>query len=236
MAKATLSLSAKANSEGEHIIKVRLDITRTNRPQFESPIAIKEESFVDGQIKIPSRTRLNAAYRDSIIKKKADLEAFIAHLNAIAMALPEEARNRQDIMDVYETVKTLSPSEISRTTIITKKREQAEAKVRLVAEIHEARRPDMLKYMQDRVQGMIDGTIKRKGNNYTSQRFSDYSRINESSFSTHDGINIITLTQEKTGTEVSIPIINDNLIRQDIHPHGSHPQEQVLCLTPHEWC
>lgn len=337
MAKATLSLSAKANNEGEHIIKVRLDITRTNRPQFKSPIAIKEENFVDGQIKIPSRTRLNAAYRDSIIKKKADLEAFIAHLNAIAMALPEEARNRQDIMDVYETVKTLSPSEISRTTIITKKREQAEAKVRLVAEIHESRRPDVLKYMQDRVQGMIDGTIKRKGNNYssqsihtyksftvvlesfmkqhpftwtdiddrlidefvlymenygymkktinknlavfcamlnyafkdgykfkssilnsfpkldvkredmateiyltedelqalfemklegeeeivrdvflagcyTSQRFSDYSRINESSFSTHDGINIITLTQEKTGTEVSIPIINDNLM------------------------
>jgi len=337
MAKATLLLSAKANSEGEHIIKVRLDITRTNRPQFKSPIAIREENFVDGQIKIPSRGKLNAAYRDSIIKKKADLEAFIAHLNAIVMALPEEAHNRQDIMDVYETVKTLSPSEISRTTIVTKKREQAEAKVRLVAEIQESHKPDVLKYMKDRVQGMVDGTIKRKGNNYTdqtihtyksftvvlesfmkehpfswtdlderlidefvlymekygymkktinknlavfsamlnyafkdgfkfrssvlnqfpklqvkredmateiyltedelqalfemeltghedevrdvflagcytSQRFSDYSRINESNFSTHDGINIITLTQKKTGTEVSIPIINNNLM------------------------
>jgi len=337
MAKATLLLSAKANSDGEHIIKVRLDITRTIRPQFKSPIAIREENFVDGQIKIPSRGKLNAAYRDSIIKKKADLEAFIAHLNAIVMALPEEAHNRQDIMDVYETVKTLSPSEISRTTIVTKKREQAEAKVRLVAEIQEAHKPDVLKYMKDRVQGMIDGTIKRKGNNYTdqtihtyksftvvlesfmkehpfswtdlderlidefvlymekygymkktinknlavfsamlnyafkdgfkfrssvlnqfpklqvkredmateiyltedelqalfemeltgheeevrdvflagcytSQRFSDYSRINESNFSTHDGINIITLTQKKTGTEVSIPIINNNLM------------------------
>lgn len=337
MAKATLLLSAKANSEGEHIIKVRLDITRTNRPQFKSPIAIREENFVDGHIKIPSRGKLNAAYRDSIIKKKADLEAFIAHLNAIVMALPEEAHNRQDIMDVYETVKTLSPSEISRTTIVTKKREQAEAKVRLVAEIQESHKPDVLKYMKDRVQGMVDGTIKRKGNNYTdqtihtyksftvvlesfmkehpfswtdlderlidefvlymekygymkktinknlavfsamlnyafkdgfkfrssvlnqfpklqvkredmateiyltedelqalfemeltghedevrdvflagcytSQRFSDYSRINESNFSTHDGINIITLTQKKTGTEVSIPIINNNLM------------------------
>ena len=118
MAKASLSLSAKANNEGEHIIKVRLDITRTNRPQFKSPIAIRPEYFVDGQIKVPSRTKNNVAYRDSIIKKKADLEAFIAHLNAIAMALPEEARNRLDIMEVYETVKTLSPSEISRTTII----------------------------------------------------------------------------------------------------------------------
>ena len=47
---------------------------------------------------------------------------------------------------------------------------------------------------------------------YTSQRFSDYSRINESNFSMHDGISIITLTQEKTGTEVSIPIINNNLL------------------------
>ena len=337
MAKASLSLSAKANNEGEHIIKVRLDITRTNRPQFKSPIAIRPEYFVDGQIKVPSRTKNNVAYRDSIIKKKADLEAFIAHLNAIAMALPEEARNRLDIMEVYETVKTLSPSEISRTTIIAKKREQAEAKVRLVAEIQESRRPDVLKYMQERVKGMIDGTIKRKGNNYTaetihtyksftvllesfmkehpfswtdiderlidefvlfmerygymkktinknlavfcamlnyafkdgnkfkatvlncfpklhvkredmateiyltedelqalfemeleglesdvrdvflagcytSQRFSDYHRINESNFSVHDGINIITLTQEKTGTEVSIPILNDNLL------------------------
>ncbi|AVM58745.1 hypothetical protein C3V43_14140 [Bacteroides heparinolyticus] len=337
MAKATLSLSAKANNEGEHIIKVRLDITRTNRPQFKSPITIKPEHFVDGQIKIPSRSKLNASYRDCVIKKKADLEAFIAHLNAIAMALPQEARNRQDIMEVYETVKTLSPSEITKTTIVAKKREQAEANIRLVAEIQESRRPDILNYVRTRVQGMIDGTIKRKGNNYstqtihtyksfavvlesfmkehpfswqdldervidefvlymetygymkktinknlavfsamlnyafkddykfksavlnqfpklqvkkedmateiyltedelqalfemelageeeivrdvflagcyTSQRFSDYSCINESNFSTHDGINIITLTQKKTGTEVSIPIINNNLL------------------------
>ena len=337
MAKASLSLSAKANSEGEHIIKVRLDITRTNRPQFKSPIAVRPEHFADGQIKIPSRTKLNAAIRDAVIKKKADLEAFIAHLNAIAMALPEEARNRQDIMEVYETVKTLSPSEITRTTIITKKREEAEANVRLVAQIQEAHRPDVLKYVQARVKGMMDGSIKREGNNYTtetihsykgfvvvleafmkehpfswsdiddrliddfvlymenygymkksmnkhlaifsamlnyafkdgfkfkssvlnhfpklhvkredmateiylteeelqalyempltgkedevrdvflagcytSQRFSDYSRINESNFSMHDGISIITLTQEKTGTEVSIPIINNNLL------------------------
>ena len=48
---------------------------------------------------------------------------------------------------------------------------------------------------------------------YTSQRFSDYSHITERNVSFHDGVGIITLTQQKTGTEVTIPILNDNLIR-----------------------
>lgn len=48
---------------------------------------------------------------------------------------------------------------------------------------------------------------------YTSQRYSDYSRIGKSNVSFHDGIGIVTLTQQKTGTEVTIPILNDNLIR-----------------------
>lgn len=47
---------------------------------------------------------------------------------------------------------------------------------------------------------------------YTSQRFSDYSRIDRSCFSVNDGIVIITLTQQKTGREVSIPVLNDNLL------------------------
>ena len=48
---------------------------------------------------------------------------------------------------------------------------------------------------------------------YTSQRYSDYSRISKSNVSFHDGIGIVTLTQQKTDTEVSIPVLNDNLIR-----------------------
>lgn len=48
---------------------------------------------------------------------------------------------------------------------------------------------------------------------YTSQRFSDYSRIDRNCFSVNDGIVIITLTQQKTGREVSIPVLNDNLLR-----------------------
>lgn len=47
---------------------------------------------------------------------------------------------------------------------------------------------------------------------YTSQRYSDYSRIRKSNVSFHDGIGIVTLTQQKTDTEVSIPILNNNLI------------------------
>lgn len=97
MAKATLSLSAKANNEGEHIIKVRLDITRTNRPQFKSPITIKPEHFVDGQIKIPSRSKLNASYRDCVIKKKQILKLSLP----ISMLLPWHCHKRQ------ETVRTL---------------------------------------------------------------------------------------------------------------------------------
>ena len=53
MAKATLSLAKKENKQGEHHILVRMDITRTNRPQFKSPVTVKEEEFMDGEISIP---------------------------------------------------------------------------------------------------------------------------------------------------------------------------------------
>ena len=124
MAKATLSLSKKANPQGEHPILVRLDITRTNRPQFKSTVTVLPEYFADGEIKIPMRGKLNAAFRDELLKKKTDIEAFIASLTAISMALPEEARTRKDILEVYEVVKSVNPAEISRTTIIAKKKEQ----------------------------------------------------------------------------------------------------------------
>ena len=57
-----------------------------------------------------------------------------------------------------------------------------------------------------------DGVVLRVGR-YTTQRFSDYSLFTVRNISFHDGVGIITLTQQKTGTEVSIPILNDNLIR-----------------------
>ena len=317
---------------------VRLDITRTNRPQFKSTVTVLPEYFADGEIKIPMRGKLNAAFRDELLKKKTDIEAFIASLTAISMALPEEARTRKDILEVYEVVKSVNPAEISRTTIIAKKKEQTAANAELVRQLQEACRPGVLDFVRKRLEGMKNGTIKRKGNNYTkqtlhtytgfaniletfikqhpfdwedinerlidefvlymenygymkktvnknlavfsamlntafkegfrfktsvldhfpklhvtredkvveiylteeelqalyemplsgkedkardvflvgcytSQRFSDYSRITERNISFHDGVGIITLTQQKTGTEVSIPILNDNLIR-----------------------
>lgn len=338
MAKATLSLSKKANAHGEHPILVRLDITRTNRPQFKSNIAVLPEYFADGEIKIPMRGKLNAAFRDELLKKKTDIEAFIASLQAIAMSLPEGTRTRKDILDVYEVVRSVNPAEISRTTIVAKKKEQAAANAELVRQLQEVRRPGPLEFVRKRLEGMRNGTIKRKGNNYTketlhtytgfaniletfvklhpfewedinerlidefvlymeeygymkktinknlavfsamlnaafkegyrfktsvldhfpklhvtredkvveiylteeelqalyemplsgkedkardvflvgcytSQRFSDYSHITERNVSFHDGVGIITLTQQKTGTEVTIPILNDNLIR-----------------------
>ena len=317
---------------------VRLDITRTNRPQFKSTVTVLPEYFADGEIKIPMRGKLNAAFRDELLKKKTDIEAFIASLTAISMALPEEARTRKDILEVYEVVKSVNPAEISRTTIFAKKKAQTAANAELVRQLQEARRPGVLDFVRKRLEGMKNGTIKRKGNNYTkqtlhaytgfaniletfikqhpfawedinerfiddfvlymenygymkktinknlavfsamlntaikegfrfktsvldhfpklhvtredkvveiylteeelqalyemplsgkedkardvflvgcytSQRFSDYSRITERNISFHDGEGIITLTQQKTGTEVSIPILNDNLIR-----------------------
>lgn len=338
MAKATLSLSKKANSHGEHPILVRLDITRTNRPQFKSSIAVLPEYFADGAIKIPMRGKLNMAFRDELLRKKTEIEAFIASLKAISMALPEEARTRRDILEVYEVVKSVNPAEISRTTIVAKKKEQIAANAELVRQLQESRRPGVLEFVRKRLEGMANGTIKRKGNNYTkqtlhtytgfaniletfvkerpfdwedinerlidefvlymenygymkktinknlavfsamlntafkegyrfktsvldhfpklhvtredkvveiylteeelqalyemplsgkedkardvflvgcytSQRFSDYSHITERNVSFHDGVGIITLTQQKTGMEVSIPILNDNLIR-----------------------
>ncbi len=339
MAKATLFLAKKANKQGEHAILVRFDISRTNRPQFKTNTLVLPEYFVDGEIKVPARGKLNAALRDSLRKKKTDLDAFIASINAIIIALPEEACTRKDILEVYETVKTVSPSEISRTTIIAKKKEQAEINAELVRELQEARKPSVLEYIKRRIEGMENGSVKRKGNNYkkgtlhaykvsltvlesfskrhpfnwddideqlideyvqfqesqgymkksinkhlaslsamlntafkdgyhfkssilshfpklsvtrddkveeiylseaelqalyempledkgddrardiflvgcyTSQRYSDYSRIRKNNISFHDGIGIVTLTQQKTDTEVSIPILNDNLIR-----------------------
>ncbi|MCM1078281.1 MAG: site-specific integrase [Bacteroidales bacterium] len=339
MPKATLSLAKKSNAQGEHHILVRLDITRTNRPQFKSIVTVKPENFVDGEIKVPSRGKLNMALRESLLQKKKEIEAFVASISAIAMALPEQVQTRNDILEVYEVVKTVNPAEISRTTIIAKKRELNEANMELVRQLQEARRPNVMEYVRRRIKGMEDGTIKRKGNNYTyqtlhtykgfanvleiyskehpfdwddvgnklidsfvlflekdlgymkktinknlavfcamlnsafkegfrfnttvlesfpklqvktddkvveiyltkaelqalydmrlrgeeakvrdvflvgcytSQRYSDYSRIRQGNISFHDGIGIITLTQQKTGTEISIPILDDNLLR-----------------------
>ena len=121
MAKATQALSKKVNKQGEYPILVRLDITRTNRPQFKSNIAVLPEYFSEGEIRIPMRGKLNAAFRDELLKKKTDIEAdellkkktdieaFIASLQAIAMALPDEVRTRKDILEVYEVVKSVNP-------------------------------------------------------------------------------------------------------------------------------
>ena len=174
MAKATLSLAKKENKQGEHHILVRMDITRTNRPQFKSPVTVKEEEFVDGEISIPKRGKLNTAYRENLMKKKTDIEAFVASLNAIIMSLPEEALTRKDILEVYEIVKTVNPSEISRTTIISKKREQAEANAELVKKLQDARRPSLLEFVQKRIEGMENGSIKRKGNNYSKGTLHTY--------------------------------------------------------------
>lgn len=174
MAKATLSLAKKENKQGEHHILVRMDITRTNRPQFKSPVTVKEEEFVDGGISIPKRGKLNATYRESLMKKKTDIEAFVASLNAIIMSLPEEALTRKDILEVYEMVKTVNPSEISRTTIISKKREQTEANAELVKKLQDARRPSLLEFVQRRIEGMENGSIKRKGNNYSKGTLHTY--------------------------------------------------------------
>lgn len=174
MAKATLSLSKKANAHGEHPILVRLDITRTNRPQFKSNITVLPEYFADGEIKIPMRGKLNAAFRDELLKKKTDIEAFIASLQAIAMSLPEGTRTRKDILDVYEVVRSVNPAEISRTTIVAKKKEQAAANAELVRQLQEVCRPGLLEFVRKRLEGMRNGTIKRKGNNYTKETLHTY--------------------------------------------------------------
>ncbi|WP_298074862.1 hypothetical protein [uncultured Bacteroides sp.] len=67
------------------------------------------------------------------------------------MALPEEAQTRKDILEVYEMVKTVNPSEISRTTIIAKKKEQAEINAELVRGLQEAHRPNVLEYIRKRI-------------------------------------------------------------------------------------
>ena len=118
---STLYLWKKVNAQGEHPILVRVDVTRKNRPQFKSNIAILPEFFVDDAIKIPMRSKLNAQLRDNLLKKKADIDAYVASLLAIAMALPEDARTRNDTLEVYEVVKSVNPTEISRTTIIRRK-------------------------------------------------------------------------------------------------------------------
>ena len=338
MIKATLHLSKGFNAQGERHILVRVDVTRKNRPQFKSDIAILPEFFVNGEIKIPMRSRMNKDLRACLLKKKNDIEAYVASLKAIVMALPEEDRTRNDILEVYKVVKSVHPAEISRASILVKKKEQYKADHDAIDEIQESRRLSVLEYVRNRTIGMEEGTIKRKGNNYTkgtihtyksffnilstfesqhpfdweelnealidkfvlyletygymkktvnknlavfsammsaafkegyrfkhsilnhfpklnitnddkmveiylteeelesifqmplrgeeqiardvflvgcytSQRFSDYSRITERNISFHDGVGVITLIQQKTGTEVSIPILNDNLIK-----------------------
>ncbi len=54
------------------------------------------------------RGKLNAAFRDELLKKKMDIKAFITFMAAISMALLEEARIRRDILEVYEVVKSVT--------------------------------------------------------------------------------------------------------------------------------
>lgn len=270
------------------------------------------------------------------------------------MSLPEGTRTRKDILDVYEVVRSVNPAEISRTTIVAKKKEQAAANAELVRQLQEVCRPGLLEFVRKRLEGMRNGTIKRKGNNYTketlhtytgfanilenfvklhpfewedinerlidefvlymeeygymkktinknlavfsamlntafkegyrfktsvldhfpklhvtredkvveiylteeelqalyemplsgkedkardvflvgcytSQRFSDYSHITERNVSFHDGVGIITLTQQKTGTEVTIPILNDNLIRISTEHEAGDGDQNHAC-------
>ena len=90
------------------------------------------------------RGKLNTAIRDDLLRKKTDIEAFIASLIAISIAFPKEARTRKDILEVYEVVKSVNPAEISRTTIIAKKKEQTAADAELVCQLQEAHRPGVL--------------------------------------------------------------------------------------------
>ena len=76
--------------------------------QFKSPVIVKPEYFVVGEIKIPMRGKLNAPFRDELLKKKMDIKAFITFMAAISMALLEEARIRRDILEVYEVVKSVT--------------------------------------------------------------------------------------------------------------------------------
>lgn len=48
---------------------------------------------------------------------------------------------------------------------------------------------------------------------YTCQRFSDYSRLRRENFmTTRKGTKVVHIVQEKTGNEVVIPVLNDNLL------------------------
>ncbi|WP_298074864.1 hypothetical protein [uncultured Bacteroides sp.] len=67
MPKASLAIAKKSDCQGECRILVRLDITRTNRPQFKSPVSVSPPHFVDGSIKIPSRGKLNITLRESLL-------------------------------------------------------------------------------------------------------------------------------------------------------------------------
>ena len=66
---------------------------------------------------------------------------------------------------------------------------------------------------------------------YTCQRVSNYNNLNEDHFeTTRKGTRIIRLIQQKTKTEVTIPILNDNLIAllEKYNYNTPKANEQVL--------
>lgn len=65
---------------------------------------------------------------------------------------------------------------------------------------------------------------------YTGQRFSDYSRISPDSIVDIDGVTNIKLTQRKTGNDVMIPVLDDNMKSLLEKYHYAAPQvvDQVL--------
>lgn len=66
---------------------------------------------------------------------------------------------------------------------------------------------------------------------YTCQRFSDYSRISSDQITTTaNGTKVLKLTQQKTKTEVIIPVVNENFLAILDHYNNNLPKvnEQVL--------
>jgi len=66
---------------------------------------------------------------------------------------------------------------------------------------------------------------------YTGQRISDYGRLTRENFTTTArGIKVVKLVQKKTGTSVTIPILNDNLLQIVKKHDGNIPRlhEQVV--------
>ena len=121
MATIALSLSSKVDANGKSQVRVRLTITRTNRPRFKSGVYVRPEWMHDGVLTIPKRGKLNFLEIKEAEEAKAQLDDYVSRLTHISNQLNKDA-DKKSIEDALEVTKNVPTGQITLASILEAKK------------------------------------------------------------------------------------------------------------------